>query len=82
MATKPGSTELNGEQVVSLAAAIPADEMRAIAEGYMGISEATVKNLLYENIGQAEAFNREVIRTWANKNSENQISVSGHLMDI
>ena len=79
MATKQTSVQLTGEQVVSLAAAIPVDEMRAIAEGYMGISEATVKNLLYENIGQAEAFNREIIRIWANKNPENQTQVGGQL---
>ena len=69
------SMQLTGERVVSLAAAIPADEMRAIAEGYMGISQVSVKNLLYENIGQAEAFNREVIRKWAHQNPENQAQV-------
>ena len=69
------SMQLTGEQVVSLAAAIPTDEMRAIAEGYMGISQVFVKNLVYENIGQAEAFNREVIRKWAHQNPKNQAQV-------
>ena len=73
------SKQLTGEQMVNVAAAIPADEMQAIAEGYMGISQVTVKNLLYENIGQAEAFNREVIRTWVHQNPENQTQVSGYL---
>ena len=79
MATEQTSVQLMGEQVVSLAAAIPINEMRAIAEGYMGFSAESVKNLLDDNKGQAEAFNREVIRKWANKNPENQIQVSGCL---
>ena len=35
----------------------------------MDISSETVKNKLYDNLGDAEAFNREIIRHWANKNS-------------
>ena len=43
--------------------------MAAIAEGYMNISDATIKNKKYENKDDAEAFNREVLRHWKNKNS-------------
>ena len=64
-----GDFTLNGEDVVKLAAAIAAKDMKMIAEGYMDIASETVKNKLYENPGDAEAFNREIIRLWANKNS-------------
>ena len=57
------------KQIVRLAAAISADNMAAIAEGYMDIDDATIKNLQYENKGQAQAFNREILRYWTNKNS-------------
>ena len=57
------------KQIVRLAAAISADNMESIAEGYMDIDEATVKNLQYENKGQAQAFNGEIIRYWVNKHS-------------
>ena len=56
--------QLNDKDIVALAAAIPADNMAAIAEGYMDISDATIKNKKYENTDDnAEAFNREVLKT-------------------
>ena len=39
---------LTRKQIVRLAAAISADNMAAIAEGYMDIDDATIKNLQYE----------------------------------
>ena len=64
------------KQIVRLAAAISADNMAAIAEGYMDIDDATIKNLQYENKAQAQAFNREILRYWTNKNSgQTQIQV-------
>ena len=68
--------ELTRKQIVSLGAAISAENMAAIAEGYMDISDETIKNLQYENKGQAEAFNREVIKLWKNQNPENQAQVN------
>ena len=77
MASKLGKGQLlTRKQIVSLAAAISADNMAAIAEGYMDISNETVKNLQYENRGQAEAFNREVIRLWKNQNPHDQVQVN------
>ena len=61
-------TQLTNRQIVRLAAFIPADNMAAIAEGYMNISDETVKNFRYENRGQAQAFNREIITFWINTN--------------
>ena len=77
MATSGTSGCLTKQQIVRLAAAISADNMAAIAEGYMDISNETVKNLQYENKAQAQAFNREVILYWVNKNSgTDQVQVS------
>ena len=67
---------LTNKQIVRLAAAISADNMAAIVEGYMDISDETIKNKKYENKDSAEAFNREILKYWINKNSgPNQITV-------
>ena len=63
-----GDFTLNGEDVVKLAAAIAANDMKMIAEGYMDIASETIKNIQYETGWDAEALNREIIRLWANKN--------------
>ena len=77
MATGGESGLLTNRQIVRLAAAISADDMASIAEGYMNITHETIKNLQYENRGKAQAFNRAVIRHWANKNSgPEQVNVS------
>ena len=64
-----GDFTLNGEDVVKLAATIAANDMKMIAEGYMDIASETIKNIQFETGWDAEAFNREIIRLWANKNS-------------
>ena len=67
---------LTSKQIVCLATAISADNMTAIVEGYMDISDETIKNKKYENKDDAEAFNREILKYWINKNSgPNQIMV-------
>ena len=73
MEEKPG--QLTRKQIVHLAAAIPAKNMVSIAEGYMDIDDATIENLQYENRDDAEAFNRKIIRHWANRHPENQLEV-------
>ena len=60
------SGHVTQKQIVLLAAAISAGAMESIAEGYMDISPETVKNLR-RDASNSEAFNREVIRYWANK---------------
>ena len=65
-----GSHSLSEKNIVQLAAAIAAKNMKTIAEGYLGIPSETVKNIQYDSGWDgAEAFNREIIRHWANKNS-------------
>ena len=49
--------------------------MESIAEGYLDISRVTVGNIRRENQGNPEAFNRDIIHHWANKNPENQVKV-------
>ena len=68
MATEE-SHHLSNSNVVQLAAAIAAKDMKTIAEGYLDIPPETVKNIQYENGWDAQAFNRDVIRHWANENS-------------
>ena len=41
----------------------------------MDIDDVTIKNLQYENRDDAEAFNREIIRRWANRHPDNQLKV-------
>ena len=69
--------QLTRRQIVRLAAVISADNMAAIADGYMDISDETIKNKKYENKDNAEAFNREILNYWSYKNSEDdQVYVS------
>ena len=75
MASKEDGQQLTRKQIVRLGAAISADNMVAIAEGYMNIDDVTIKNIQYENKGQAEAFNRDVIKYWTHKNPDNQVQV-------
>ena len=64
-----GEKGITPRQTVRLAAAISAGNMAAIAEGYMNISDETIKNKKFENKDDAEAFNREILKYWINQNS-------------
>ena len=75
MATGGASERLTPRQIVRLARTISADNMAAIAEGYMDIDEVTIKHTERDTTN-AEAFNREIIKLWANKNPKNQAQVS------
>ena len=72
---KEDKKQLTQKQIVRLGAAISADSMAAIAEGYMDISDETIKNIKSEN-KKAEAFNREIIKIWRNKYPDDQLKVS------
>ena len=76
MASKEVKQQLTNKQIVRLASAISAKKMAAIAEGYMDIDGATIKNKKYENKDDAEAFNREIIKLWLYKNPYDQVKVS------
>ena len=72
--TESDPTQLTRRQIVRLADAITEYNMASIAEGYMDISGANIKMLQYENKGKI--FNREVVKYWAKKNSDNQVKVN------
>ena len=74
MATEGTSRPLTRRQIVRLGATISADNMESIAEGYMDIDDVTIKNIR-RDASNSEAFNRDVIRHWANKHPENQVQV-------
>ena len=75
MASDKSEGQLTRKQMVPLAALISVQKMAAIAEGYMDISDETIKNIKFEN--KDDAVNREIIKYWLNKNSGgNQILVS------
>ena len=69
--------ELSAKQIVRLAAVIAADNMPAIAEGYLDIGDAGIGHLQVDNEGHAEAFNRDILRKWTNMNCDdpNQVQV-------
>ena len=67
--------QLTNRQIVRLAAGISANNMAAIAEGYMDIDEATIKNKKYENKDDAHAFNWEIIKTWIYRKSGDYVKV-------
>ena len=75
MAADRTQRRLSSPQIVHLAAAIWADKMAAMAEGYLDIPSETINNLKYETKDSAETFNREIIRCWAYRNPENQVEV-------
>ena len=70
------SDQLTNNKIVRLAAAISANNMAAIADGYLGISCETIKNKKSDNKDDAEGFNREIIRIWINRNPNNQVQVN------
>ena len=75
--TEEPSGNLTLRQVVHLAAAISADNMVAIAEGYMDIKSQTIKNIQVENKDDTDAFKREILECWRNKNPVDQVQVKG-----
>ena len=71
-----GSGPLTARDIVRLAAAISADRMELIAEGYLGLDDERMKNIK-RDASSSEAFNRDVLKNWANRNSgPNQKQVS------
>ena len=53
---------------VRLGRAISTPDMESIALGYLNFDDETIKNLHYERRGNAEAFNRDILKRWAYQN--------------
>ena len=75
MASQRHPDQLTRKQIVRLASAISANNMESIAEGYMDISDETIKNIRRDT-SSSEAFNRDILRQWTYKNPNDQIKVS------
>ena len=69
-----GDPKLTNRQIQRLGAAISQDDMETFAVGYLNIDNSNVKNMKREE--NREAFNREVICHWRNKNPRNQTTVT------
>ena len=74
MATGGTWEQLTREQIARLAAAIFANKMTSIAEGYMDISPEIVKNMWWD-ASNSEAFKRDILRHWAYRHPKDQIEV-------
>ena len=59
---------LSNRQYVLLGRSISSPDMESIALGYLNFDEETIKSLRYEHRGNAEAFNRDILRRWAYQN--------------
>ena len=70
--TDPGV--LTNRQIGHLAHTISADSMESIAEGYMDIDDATIRNIR-RDASNSEAFNRSIIKHWKNMNPDDQVKV-------
>ena len=60
---------LTTRQIARLAPVISISNMETIALGYLGLEEEWIESLRVEKKDQPDAFNRAVLRKWANKNS-------------
>ena len=65
---KERSRQLTNPHYVRLGRAIASPDMESIALGYLNFDDETIKNLQYEHRGNAEAFNRDILKRWAYQN--------------
>ena len=63
-----GSGPLTARDIARLAAAISAEKMELLAEPYLELDDERMKNIK-RDASSSEAFNREVLKDWANRNS-------------
>ena len=78
---KERSRQLTNLQYVRLGRAISSLNMESIALGYLNFDDETIKNLHYEHRGNAEAFNRDILKRWAYQNpSPDQVKVRNSII--
>ena len=71
-----GSGQLTNRQYVQLGRAISSPDMESIALGYLNVDLMIIKSKQFEHRGNSEAFNRDILRRWANRNpGPNQVQV-------
>ena len=66
--------ELSEELIVDLAHEITVEDMETLALRQFGFSSAALKNL-GRNQPNADAINREILRSWKYKNPDDQVPV-------
>ena len=72
-----GSSGLSDDLIGRLAESIAAPELEKIAMNYMKIPFETIKNLKYNDRGNAVALNRSLLNLWKCMNpGDNQVQVS------
>ena len=79
--TSQDQSQLTPRQIVRLSSVVSADNMESIAEGYLNMDPETIKNIRHD-ASNSEAFNRNVIRYWGNRNQDNQVQVSGRTFTL
>ena len=58
---------LTSKQLIELSTAIPVQELLKIAEGYLDLDHAVIRNIVFD-YRHSEAITREMIRLWSYKN--------------
>ena len=70
-----GEKKLTDSVIAELAAAIPVEDMKTVALLKLGFNDTEVKNIKCDT-GSSQEFNREILRTWRNRNAgQNQAKV-------
>ena len=75
MATDGKGKSLSNKQIQRLGAAISQPDMETIALGYFNIDYEILMSARAFRGGDYQAFNRDMIVRWANKNPTNQVQV-------
>ena len=78
-----GTARLTTKDIICLAEAIAAKHMEEIAMLYFDIDWEEVENSKKEHREDVKAFNRDMLRKWAYKNSgPNQAQVTSHTFEL
>ena len=60
--------KLTDEQIEHLAEGINTQSLETIAGSFLGLDEAKIKSIKKDQQFDAERFNKEILKTWKNKN--------------
>ena len=63
--------KLTNAHIVPLARQISCQKMESIALGYLGFDQDVIDSLKTAHRENTEAFNRDILRRWANQNGGN-----------
>ena len=67
---------LNPRQLIQLARCISVQEVLKIAEGYLNLDDAVIKNIIHDNFGNSEGIAKEIFQRWSYQhNTTDQLEV-------